>query len=190
MQQLAEDVLAIMDAACIERAAIAGDSLGGMIAMELALLAPARVEGLGLVSTTATSYAQMWGDRIAKVRAEGIGSIADMVMTRFLSPGFIEAHPEYAETIRRTFTSTDSEGYAGCGAAIRDMDLLGRLPQIQAPTVVVVGSKDVSTPLAGNGDKLLALIPDAVLAETEGSHIGPMEDPEGTARALAAHLGG
>jgi pimeloyl-ACP methyl ester carboxylesterase len=87
MKQLADDVLAVMDAAGIGKAAVAGDSLGGMIAMELALLAPERVAGLGLVSTTATSYPQMWTDRIAKVRAEGIGSIADVVMTRFLSPG-------------------------------------------------------------------------------------------------------
>jgi 3-oxoadipate enol-lactonase len=188
LKLLAGDVLAVMDAAGIERAVIAGVSLGGMVAMELALIAPDRVSGLALICTTATLYSQMWDDRIAKVRAEGMDSIADTVMTRFLSPTFIEAHPEYAETIHRTLRTTPAEGYAGAGAAIRDMAVMERLPEITVPTLVVIGSTDISTPLAGNGDKLLALIPGAEVAEVDGPHIAPIEAPKGVAAVLAEHF--
>jgi 3-oxoadipate enol-lactonase len=188
MEVLARDVVAVMDAAGFSKAAVAGVSLGGMIAMELALSSPERVAGLGLVATTATLYSSMWHDRIAKVRAEGMVSIADTVMTRFLTDDFIASRPEYAETVRRTLLSTPAEGYAGCGAAIRDMALMDRLPDITAPTVVIVGRDDVSTPLAGNGDELLKRIPDATLEETGGPHITPMEDPEGVSAVLTSHL--
>jgi len=187
MELLAGDVLAVMNAAGIGKAAVAGVSLGGMIAMELALLAPDRVVGLGLIGTTATLYSQMWDDRIAKVRAEGMDSIADAVMSRFLSP---EAPAEYTGTIRRTLCTTDPQGYAGAGAAIRDMALMERLPQIAAPTVVIIGARDISTPLAGNGDKLLELIPGATIAHTDGAHVMPVEDPEGVAQILIAAFAG
>ena len=188
LEVLARDVLAVMDAAGIARANVAGVSLGGMIAMELALLAPERLTGLALIGTTAALYSAMWSDRMAKVRAEGMGAIADTVMTRFLTPEFIAERPEYAETIHRTVLSTPAEGYAGCGAAIRDMDLLDRLPGISTPTVVIVGDRDVSTPLAGNGETLLEKIPGAELEQVGGPHITPMEDPDGVAAALARHF--
>jgi len=189
MALLADDVAAVMDDAAIDRAAVAGVSLGGMIAMELTQADPSRVAGLGLVCTTATLYTQMWADRVATVRAEGMGSIVEAVMQRFLSPDFVAERPELAETIRRTFLSTAREGYAGCGAAIRDMRLLERLGEINTPTLVVVGSRDVSTPLAGNGEHLLAGISGATLATVDGPHIAPVEDPEGVATALIQAFG-
>jgi len=185
---LARDVTAVMDAAGIDRAAIAGVSLGGMIAMELALATPERVTGLALICTTATAHTQMWNDRIAKVRADGMASIVDAVMPRFLDADFIENNPEYAETIRRAFLSTSPNGYSGCGAAIRDMSLLDRLAGITAPTVVVVGTLDQATPLAGNGELVLAGIPGAELAQVPGAHIAPIGAPAEIAAALAARF--
>lgn len=186
---LAGDVVAVMDAAGIEQAVIAGVSLGGMIAMELALARPERVTGLALICTTATTHAQMWSDRIQRVRTEGMASIVETVMGRFLSPEFIETSPQYAETIRRSFLSTLPEGYAGCGAAIRDMALVDRLGEIGAPALVVIGTKDISTPLAGNGELLLARIAGTKLAEVSGAHISPIEAPGEVAEVLADHFG-
>lgn len=189
LRMLAGDVLAVMDAAGIDRAAIAGVSLGGMIAMELALAAPSRVSGLALICTTATAHRQMWDDRIAKVRTTGMESIVDAVMPRFLDGDFIEERPEYAETIRRAFLSTSPTGYSGCGAAIRDMTLLDRLAEIGAPTVVVIGTLDQATPLAGNGELILAGIPRSEMAEVPGAHIAPIGAPAEIAATLAARFG-
>src|SRR5215469_11562141 len=68
LSTLADDVAAVMDAAGVDRAAVAGVSLGGMVAMELALRYPERVAALALVCTSATMDKVAWSDRIAKVR--------------------------------------------------------------------------------------------------------------------------
>lgn len=185
---LGRDVLAAMDAAGIDRAIVAGVSLGGMIAMELALMAPARVSGLGLVCTTATTHKQMWADRIAKVRAEGMAAIVEAVMPRFLDAAYREEHPEYAETVRRAFLSTSPVGYSGCGAAIRDMALIDRLGDIATPTLVVIGTLDQSTPLAGNGEFILAGIAGSAMAEVPGAHLSPLGAPAEVAAVLADHF--
>jgi 3-oxoadipate enol-lactonase/4-carboxymuconolactone decarboxylase len=97
MSMLAEDVLAVADAAGLDRFSISGVSLGGMIGMEVALRAPGRIEKRMPICTSATMDAASWNDRIAKVRAEGMAAIADLAMGRFLSdaaePAIFEAVP-------------------------------------------------------------------------------------------------
>ena len=85
---LAGDVLSVMDAAGVETAAVCGTSLGGMVAMTLALKAPARVTALVLACTSAAVDPAMWAARIAAVRADGTIAIADMAMGRFFSDTF------------------------------------------------------------------------------------------------------
>jgi len=182
---LGRDVLAAMDAAGIGRSVIAGVSLGGMMAMELALMAPSRISGLALICTTATTHRQMWAERIAKVREQGMASIAEAVMPRFLDAAFRESFPEYAETIRRAFLATSPDGYSGCGAAIRDMTVIDRLGDIDVPTLVVIGTLDQATPLAGNGELILSGIAGSTMAEVPGAHLAPLGAPEALANVLA-----
>lgn len=186
MPQLARDVLAIAHDAGIERFSVAGVSLGGMIGMELALARPGQVEKLALVCTSATMDSGAWNERITKVRAEGMAAIADLAMGRFLT----RDNPVIYETVRRQLVTMDPQGYAGCGAAIRDMDIAGRIAGITAPTLVVTGTRDTSTPLEGHGEHLLARIPGAVHAELAAAHLAPLEAPEALAVALIPFLEG
>lgn len=184
LASLAQDVLAVMDAAEIGSAAIAGVSLGGMIAMQLALAAPERVSALALVCTSATMDRQAWSDRVAKVRQEGTAAIADLAMGRFLSPGFVRAHSDVAASVRRGLIAMADAGYAGCAAAIRDMALIDRLPSLTMPTLVVAGDRDTSTPFAGHGEHLAAAIPQAKVMHLDAAHLAPIESPAGLAAAL------
>ncbi|QEL25029.1 3-oxoadipate enol-lactonase [Bosea sp. F3-2] len=188
LAQMAGDVAAVMDAAGIERAAVAGVSLGGMIAMELALSRPERVSALALICTSATMDRAAWQDRVDKVRAGGTAAIADLAMQRFLSPAFAAGQPAVAESVRRGLVAMAREGYAGAGAAIRDMDLIDRLPGLACPTLVVVGERDASTPFTGHGENLVATIPGAKLERLDCGHLAPLEAPAALAGSLRAFL--
>jgi len=188
LAMLADDVAAVMDAAGIAQAAVAGVSLGGMIAMELALARPARVSALALICTSATMDKAAWQDRISKVRAGGTAAIADLAMQRFLSPAFTAGQPAVAESVRRNLIAMADEGYAGAGAAIRDMELIGRIPVLACPTLIVVGERDASTPFTGHGENLVAAIPGAALERLDCGHLAPLEAPAALAGALRAFL--
>lgn len=185
---LADDVFGAMDAAGIGAAAVAGVSLGGMIAMAMALAQPARVTGLALICTSATMDKTAWTDRVVKVRTDGLAAIADLAMGRFLSPGFIAEEPAIAATIRRQLLTMAPAGYAGCAAAIRDMDIDARLQAIPCPALVVTGDRDTSTPFEGHGDYLLAHIPAARHVALPAAHLAPLEAPALLAAELLAFL--
>lgn len=184
LPMLARDVIAVLDAAGVGAAAVAGVSLGGMIAMQLALDAPQRVSALAAVCTSATMDAAAWQARIDTVRGEGLAAIADLAMGRFLSPDFATARPEVADTVRRGLLAMAPAGYAGCGAAIRDMALADRLGAIACPALVVTGTRDTSTPLEGHGEHLIARIPGARHVALDAAHLAPLEAPDALAAAL------
>ncbi|RYE31142.1 MAG: 3-oxoadipate enol-lactonase [Hyphomicrobiales bacterium] len=185
---LADDVTAAMAAAGIARAAIAGVSLGGMIAMELALRHPEQVSAISVICSSATMDKGVWRDRIVQVRAGGTAAIADGALQRFISPAFAAGQPAIAASLRRNLVAQAAQGYAGAGAAIRDMELIGRIGAIACPVLVVTGERDVSTPLAGHGENLLAAMPGAKHAHLDCAHLAPVEAPAALAGALRAFL--
>jgi 3-oxoadipate enol-lactonase/4-carboxymuconolactone decarboxylase len=188
LAMLADDVAAIMHDAAIDPAPVAGVSLGGMIAMQLALDHPAQVSGLALICTSALMDAAGWDARIATVRAQGTAAIADMAIGRFLSPAYAAAHPEVADGLKRAIAAQADAGYAGAGAAIRDMALADRIGTIALPTLVVTGNADISTPFAGHGERLLADIPGARHITLDAAHLPPIEAPAALATALRRFL--
>lgn len=184
LARLVEDAAAVLDATCEGPAVVCGLSLGGLVAQGLALTFPERVAGLVLANTAARIGApDAWTDRAARVRAEGLGSIADMAMERFFSPPFRAAHPEKVAEARATLTATSAEGYAGCCAALRDADLRSRLGGIAAPCLVIAGSLDVSTPPAQMRE-LAGAIRGAAYTELEAGHLSNLEQPAAFSRRL------
>lgn len=188
LAMLAADAMASMDAAGIDRAAVAGVSLGGMTAMQLALDAPERVEALALICTSAAMDRAAWEERISAVRANGTAAIADLAMGRFLSPAFTRAHPAVVQGIRRGLVSQAARGYAGAGAAIRDMALLDRLPGITRRTLVVAGERDVSTPFSEHGRHIAEAIAGSEIAHLDTGHLAPVEAPAALGAALRRFL--
>jgi 3-oxoadipate enol-lactonase len=185
LTMLADDVLAAIDAAGFSRFSLAGVSLGGMIGMELAPSVPDRLDKLILVCTSVTMDSASWDDRVAKVRRDGMAAIAQLAMGRFLSD---TASPATYQTVLRNLVSMEVEGYAGCGAAIRDMDLADRISGIAAPTLVITGIRDVSTPFEGHGEHLVARIPGAKHSSLDAAHLAPLEAPEALAGAITSFL--
>lgn len=183
LRTLASDVLVAMDAAGVREAVICGTSLGAMIAMALALDAPQRVRGLVLACTSARMDASFWSQRVNVVRANGMPAVAEIAVSRLLSDEFARLNPGIVDTLRRGLLTLSRDGYAGCAAAIRDMDLIPRLGSIAVPTVVITASFDLATPAAGHGDLIVAAIPGAQSIVLNCGHLACVELPGAFAAA-------
>ena len=191
--ELAQDALAVLDAAGVAKAAVAGVSLGGMTAMRLAVDAPARLTAIAVCNSTAQADPAPWTDRAAAIRAHGPASMTDTIMQRLCTeqhrwfpPETIAANPAWLATARATFEAVGPAGYAGCCMAIAGLAMKHELPGIRLPTLVVAGSLDRGTPPATGAEPIAAAIPGARLVSLPTGHISPLEAPD----ALAAHLAG
>jgi 3-oxoadipate enol-lactonase len=130
----------------------------------------------------------MWAERAAKVRAEGVEAIADAGLGRWLTEGFIAREPEIAAEVRAMLVATPAEGYAGCCAAIEHMDLLDRLGEIRAPTLVVAAAQDPATP-PEHGERIAHAVPGARFAVIEdAAHLASVEQPDAITDLIAGHL--
>jgi 3-oxoadipate enol-lactonase/4-carboxymuconolactone decarboxylase len=183
---LARDVADVMRAAQTARAAVVGLSIGGMIAMETALRFPEQVSALVLICTSASVDRQLWVDRVKTVESEGIGSVADAALGRFLSPQFADAHPDRVAALRRTLL--DTAGYAGAAASIRDADLRERIASIKVSTLVIGSERDVSMPFSPHSEILLASIPGSSSVKVDAGHLAPIEVPQAIGQAVATFL--
>ncbi|WBQ17621.1 3-oxoadipate enol-lactonase [Sphingobium yanoikuyae] len=188
LESLADDVISVLDDAGISRAAIAGVSLGGMIAMEVALAHADRVSALIPICTSATMDQGSWAARVNVVREQGTGAILDLAMGRFLSPGFRESDPDASARIAEGLRLMAPEGYAGCAAAIRDMDVYWQLESIHVPTLVVAGDLDTSTPFTGHGEHIVEAVDGAQVVHLDAAHLAPLEAPEALAHAITSFL--
>ena len=187
MERLGRDALAVADAAGAQRFHFAGISLGGMTGMWLGANAPERIDRLALCNTSPYFGPDSWTARIAAVRSGGMAAIVDMVMGRFFTPGYVERADARYASLRRMFLSIDAGGYAGCGAAIRDMDLRPALPRIKATTLVVAGTFDLAT-TAEQGKAIAQAIPGARYAELPCAHIPTHEAGSGLVDLLCRFL--
>lgn len=185
------DLAGLLDHAGFDRVALAGVSVGGLIAQRFALLHPGRLAALVLSDTAAkVGDAAMWDGRIAAIRGDGLGAIADGIMGRWFSPEFRRTRPDDLAGWRNLFVRSDVVGYCGTCATLRDADLGAQVGTIGVPTLVIVGEHDGSTPVP-LVRALTGAIPGArfeVIANA--GHIPSIEQPAATAALMAAHFKG
>ncbi len=190
MAELAGDALAVLDRLGIARAAWCGLSLGGMVAMYVASEHPQRVSRLALCCTSAGfPDATPWRDRIAAVRAGGTESVADAVVARWFTPGYAAAHPEDVAALRGMVAGTDDTGYLGCCQAVEAWNHVPRLAGITAPTLVLAGTHDPSTPVQPHAATLVEHIAGASLELLDSAHLANVEQAGQFNRLVTEHLG-
>ena len=189
IEDLGRDALAMLDNLGIQRFSFCGLSIGGMVGMWLASEAPERVEGLVLCCTSALlGPRELWDERISVATSQGMDALVDGVIQRWFTPAIFAENPEAVEKAARMLRGTDPEGYAGCCAAIRDMDLRDRLPSIRTPTLVISAAADPATP-PEHGESIRDSIPGAGFEVVpDASHLANIERPEIVTRAILDHL--
>jgi 3-oxoadipate enol-lactonase len=184
---LGGDVLALLDALRIERAHVAGVSLGGMLALWIAAHAPERVNRLVTMCTAARlGPPEVWRERAATVRAQGMEAIADAVVGRWFTP---RADPAVVASARAMLVACRPEAYAACCGAIERMDLEPDLAAIRAPTLLIAASEDQATP-PEHAVRIAAAVPQARIAVVaEAAHLANRERPATVAALMLEHLG-
>jgi 3-oxoadipate enol-lactonase len=149
--------------------------MGGMTGMWLGIHAPNRIDRLALCNTSAAiGLPEVWNARISKVRQEGMASVIDTVLERWFTPDFLAHAPAQVERVRRMLADTPVEGYVANCAAVRDMDQRAELPQIAAPTLVIAGRHDKSTP-PEHGELIARAIPGAQYVVLNAAHLSNWE---------------
>lgn len=178
MDRLGRDAVELLDHLGIERTHYAGVSLGGMVGQWLGYRAPERLNKLILAHTSAyMGPPSGWAARIDAVLAGGMGAVRDAVIERWFTPAFRAASPEQVSPIAAMLGATAPTGYAGCSAAIMDMDLRPTAKLITAPTLVISGLQDPATP-PEHAQWLADNISGAKLASIDAAHLGNVELPE------------
>lgn len=189
------DVLAVLDDAGIRRAHLMGVSLGGMVAQELVVDHPERVDGLVLVSTTpGWPFAYpMPAASMALIAAAG-RMTREVALRRHtenaLSARTVKYRPEVADRLVELQSSRPADPRALSAQAAAGARYAGRLRQarIHARTLVVHGDADTVVD-PGNGKLLADRIPDAQLVIfPELGHLLFWEDPDGFTDAVISFL--
>jgi 3-oxoadipate enol-lactonase len=187
LAELADDVVETLDHIGIERAHFLGLSVGGMVAMTLALDHPDRVDRLIVADARADAplpYKKLWDDSIRRLDDDGIGPVVDASLDRWfrLAPDTARAR------VRAVAMNTKPAGFVGTARAVQQVDLLPRLGQITAPTLFVTGEHDVAAP----PDVMQAMadaVPGARLVVIPGAaHLTPVEAPSAFTAAVTAFL--
>lgn len=190
MDRLGRDVIELMDALGVGQAHYCGVSKGGMVGQWLGYRAPERIDRLILSNTSAyMGPPSGWDTRIAAVKGGGMAAVADAVAERWFTPEFRAAGNAVFVNARAMILATDPAGYAGCCAAIRDMDLRPTAPLIARPALVIAGSEDPATPPA-EGEAIAAVIAGARFALVHGAHLANLERPDDYLSILLDFLGG
>jgi len=149
--ELARQVAAIVDALDRGPAAVLGMSMGGCVALQLALDRPELVASLVLADTTSNygpDRVQAWEQRAVSVETSAREDLLDFQFDRWFTDGFRTVEPAEAARIAAIFTATSPAVHAACCRALGAFDVTGRLAEIAVPTLVLVGEGDYATPPA------------------------------------------
>lgn len=183
-----QDWLALMDALKVDRAHLVGLSMGGAIAMRLALEHPQRVRSQVLVDTWAfphPDFLALLRKRLERLASGDLAAYADEAIPQVYSPAFIAANPQAMADYRARVAKLNPDSIRAAVDACITHDMRGRQAEIKVPTLVVVGSEDRLTP-PYHSEYLARTIPKAQLVVIQGSgHIPHLEKPREFLKVMA-----
>jgi 3-oxoadipate enol-lactonase len=191
-EQLKADVIGLMDAHGIEKAAFMGLSLGGMTGLGLGLAHPDRFDRIICADARADApdgFRAMWNDRIARVQAGGAEAIADMTLDIWFTADWRDANPTELAAIREMVVATPADGYVGCCEALKTLDYLRHLGGMTVPTFFVGGDVD-----KGAAPEVMQAMADSTpggkfVAIPGAAHVANINAPEAFDAAIGSFLG-
>lgn len=190
IDDLADDLITILDRFEIPTAHFVGLSLGGMTMMRVAARNPERVARMVVLCTAAAlpDARQGYLDRAAQVRADGTAGVAEAVVSRWFTSEFLADNPTEQSLYRQMVADTPAEGYAGCCEALATMDLTDDLARIEAPTLAIAGADDTATPPAMLEQIANTVVQGTLLVVPDACHLANVQQPQTITPAVINHL--
>jgi pimeloyl-ACP methyl ester carboxylesterase len=193
MDQFADDIKGLLDHLSIQKAVLAGFSMGGYVVFAFYRKYADRVKGLVLADTRPqpdSAEGRVGRFKMAQTaQKDGAGAIADVMLPKLLSPASVQGRSELVQTVRTMMTTTKVPGIAGDLMAMAERpDSVPTLKQIACPTLVIVGELDgLTTPV--DARHMADGIRGARLETIPGAaHLSNMEQPEEFNRAVTSFV--
>jgi pimeloyl-ACP methyl ester carboxylesterase len=195
MERIADDAAALLDHLGVDKAVVAGCSMGGYACLAFARRHPGRLLGLVLQDTRAgadSPEARAGRTALAdRVLAEGAAVAADTFLPKLLGATTHREHPNVVARVRDMILGNAPRGIAdalhGLGARV---DSTPTLATIRVPTLVVCGAEDTLTP-PSESEAMVAGIAGARLELVPGAgHLANLENPQAYNRVVGAFVGG
>ena len=191
LDELTEDVRALLEALGIARTHFIGLSMGGMIGQIMALKYPQTLQSLVLCDTMSRVPMEakpMWDDRIHTAETGGMAPLVEPTLARWFTEPFRQQGSPVLDQVRTMIRTTPPRGYTGCCHAIAALNLTDHLKAITLPTMIIVGEDDPATPVAASrvineqikGSELVIL--------KSAAHLSNLEQPEAFNQALTGFL--
>jgi 3-oxoadipate enol-lactonase len=183
LEVMAQDALAVLDAAGEDSAHVMGASMGGVLAQIIGLQHPERVRSLVLACTACQQLPwrrELLEEWAGVAATEGMGAFSQYAVRWLIGPRSLRRFWPAVGALGSLAMSLPTECFVSQVEAIlaMDDDIRFSLEAIQAPTLVLVGSQDILTPL-GDSEELASLIPGAELAVIRGGAHGFMFEHAG-----------
>ena len=190
--ELADDLLAILDRLGLDRAHVVGHSLGGQIVQSFALRSPRRAASLTVLCARATPFAP-FAEAAASIRAAGVAALVEPTLARWFAPPALAAGAALEEAaavgyVRECLMRVDAGVYAAALELIARFDVLRRLGELKIPARFLAAELDtVSGPEALR--RSVEVTPGAELVVfPHAGHLLPLEHPRLVAESLLASL--
>jgi 3-oxoadipate enol-lactonase/4-carboxymuconolactone decarboxylase len=186
MDQLGDDLIAVLDHLGLTQFILCGVSIGGMIAQTVATKRPDLIRGLVLCCTgMKIGDADRWNTRIADVTDKGLAALSGGILDQWFPPQFQSTHPD-ALAGHKTMVSRNAPlGYTNTCAALRDVDLCASTPTITAPTICIAGGQDGSVSLDVMEHLAGAIAGARLVTLPDAGHLPCLDAPCEVARVIA-----
>jgi 3-oxoadipate enol-lactonase len=190
VDDLADDLAALLAELGVARAAVLGMSMGGYTALSFAVRHPAHLAALILADTRAGADSaetrKARDGAIGRIKATGSGPYLDGSLARLLSPS---APAELVGFLRARAETREASLIAGIEALRDRPDRTGQLGAIRVPTLVIRGSDDQVTPAVDMQQMAGAIAGGTFVSIPGAGHLSHVEAPEAFGRALMPFLG-
>ena len=192
LDMLSDDLHGLLSKLGVTNPHFVGLSMGGMIGMTYALKHPRAFKSLVLCDTSSRIPPEakpIWEERIKIANEQGMEPLVESTLKRWFTGPFLAKRSSVVERVAGMIRSTPPAGYAGCCQAIPQINVTDKLSAITCPVQVIVGDKDVGTPVA-MAEAIHQAIPSSELVVlSDASHLSNLEQPKTFNAALLKFLG-